>query len=122
MFVVRKLDRELTLVFGFRDLIRIVGLAESEARVFARSGAQVTDGANRRPTAAERLAGEELLPVTTNACVMIGKICNVGKFSLCGPGRRDFMTGVAGEAHVLFGRMKKGRVLGSGSLRSLRLR
>ncbi len=82
----------------------------------------MTDGANRRPTAGDCLPGEELLPVTTKACVMIWKVRNVGKISFCGPGRRDFMTGVAGEALVLFGRMKKGRVPGSGSLRSLRLR
>src|SRR6059058_2501597 len=46
MFVVGKFDRELALVFRLRGLIRAVRFSECKARIFARPGAQVTDGAD----------------------------------------------------------------------------
>lgn len=101
MFVVWKLDGELAFVFRLRRLIGIVRFAESEARVFARRGAHVTDSANRRAGAGERLPREELLPVAANAGVVIGKVRGVWKISFRCPLGRKCMTGVAREALVL---------------------
>jgi hypothetical protein len=46
MFVVRKLNRELALFFYLKSLLRIIWFTESEARILARSGAQVANRAN----------------------------------------------------------------------------
>lgn len=108
MFVVGKLDGELAFVFRLRRLIGTVRFAESEARVFARRGAQVTNSANRRARAGERLPREELLPVAANAGVVIGKVRCVREISFRCPVGRKFVTGVAREALVLFRRMQKG--------------
>ena len=67
MFVVRKLDRELALVFRFKGLIRVIRFAESEAPSFFGRSAQVADCANCWASAAECLSGKELLAMTTNA-------------------------------------------------------
>src|SRR5260370_1586293 len=98
MFVVRKLDRKLAFVFRLRSLTRAVRFAESEPRIFARRGTHVTNGANRGAGTGESLAREKLLPVTAHACIVIRKICRVGKISLRGPSGRQFVTGVARKA------------------------
>jgi len=102
MFVVRKLDRKLPFVFRFCRLIGIIRLAESEARIFARRGVQMTDGANRRTRCDKGLACEKLLPVTTHTRFVIGKIGDVREFSFGSPGSWNFVTRVAGQALVSF--------------------
>src|SRR5882724_6461704 len=102
MFVVRKLNRELAFVFCFRRLIRTGGFAESEAALFPWRGTHVTDGTNSRAGGDESLAGEELLAMTTYTSVMVWKIRNIGKNSLRGPFRGNFVAGVTSQALVLF--------------------
>ena len=103
MFVVRKLDQELTLVFCLHRLIRTVGFAESKPALFTRRGAHVTDRANRRAGGYKSLACEKLLTMTTDTRVMVWKIRNIGKGSLRGPFRRDFVAGVTSQTLVLLG-------------------
>src|SRR6185437_1802943 len=103
MFVMGKLNRELALVFCLRLLRRVVGLAESEAGLLARRGAHMTYRADCRPGSNHRLAREELLAMTTNARIMIGKVGHVGKISLRSPASRNLVTFVAGEILVLVG-------------------
>lgn len=107
MFVMRELDRELAFVFGLRRLTSIVRLAKSEPHILARPGAHVTDGADCRAGAGESQPREELLPVTTHTRIVIGKVRRVGKISLRRPRGRHLVTGVAREALVFLGRMKK---------------
>src|SRR6266849_4226306 len=106
MFVVRELDGELAFVFRLRCLT-IVRFAKSEPRIFPRRGPQVANGANRGAGAGESLSREELLSMTANAGVVIGKVCCVGKISLRRPRGREFVTGVAPEALMFLGRMQK---------------
>src|ERR1041385_554062 len=101
MFVMRKLDRELPLVFGLRLLISLVWSAKGEARIFTRRGAHVTDSANCGTRSDHRLAREELLPMTTHTGVVIGKVGNVRKVSFCSPRCRNLVTFVALETLVL---------------------
>lgn len=103
MFVVRKFNFELALVFGLRRLVSAIRFAKSETAIFARRGPQVTDRADRRARAAHGLTGEELRPVTTNARIVIGKICDVGKRPVRSPGSRNLVTSVALETLVLVG-------------------
>ena len=105
MLVMRKFDRELPLIFGLRRLIRTIRLAESEPAIFARRGAQMTDSADCRASAAHSLTREELRPVTTHACVVIGKISDIRKRAVGGPRRRNLVTGVALETLVFLGRV-----------------
>ena len=102
MFVVRKLDRELTFVFCFRRLLRTVGFAERETTILAWRGAHVTDDADRRAGGRECLPCEKLLAMTTYTSIMVWKVRNVGKDALRGPFGRDFVTGVTRQALVLF--------------------
>lgn len=118
MFVVRKLNRELAFFFRLRRLIRVIRLAKSKARIFARRGAHMTDCANRRAGADERLPRKELLPVATHTRIVIGKVCGVGKISLRRPRGRQLVAGVAREALVFLRRMEKRRILGGRSARS----
>ena len=101
MFVVRKFNRELTLVAGFACLIRIVGFAKGEAPFFAGRRAHMTHGADRRASTAEGLTCEKLLAMTTYTSIMVWKVRNVRKGALRGPFGRDFVTGVTSEALVL---------------------
>src|SRR5258708_6784347 len=117
MFVVRKLDGELPFVFRLRCLISAVRFPESEARIFARGGAYVTDRAECRPGANESLPREKLLPVAADAGLVIGKVRGVGKISLRRPIGRELVTLVACEALVLIGRMQKCRIPGGRSAR-----
>ena len=105
MFVVRKFDFELPVVFWLRRLIRAIRFAKSEPALFARRGAQVTDRADGGAGAAHRLTREKLLPVTTHARVVIGKVSGVWKCTTSGPCRRNLVAGVALEAFVFVGRM-----------------
>ena len=107
MFVVRKLDGELAFVFRPRRLTSIVRFAESEARIFARRRARVTDSANRRASARKSLPREELLPVAAHAGVVIGKVCGVWEISFRRPFGWELVTGVAREALVFLGRVQK---------------
>ena len=107
MFVVRKLDRKLPFIFWFCRLISRIRLAKSEARVFARRGAHVTNRANRGAGAGKSLSREELLTMAANAGVVIGKVCGVGKISLRRPLGWQLVTGVAREALVFLGRVQK---------------
>ena len=97
MFVVRKLDRELSLVFWFRSLGGAIRLPKDEAPVCARRSSHVADGANRRTDADERLAREKLLSMTTDAGVVVWKVSYIRKVALCRPGSGNFVTGVAGQ-------------------------
>ena len=103
MFVMRKLDFELSFVFRFRSLVRAIRFAESETTIFARSRAQVTNGADRRAGTAHRLTRKELRPVTTHARVVIGKVSRVRKCTTSSPCRRNLVTSVALETLVFVG-------------------
>jgi hypothetical protein len=111
MFVMRKLDLELTFVPGLGRLLRVVRFTKSKPRVCARRRAQMADSANRRTGAGKRLARKKLLPMTTNTGLMIGKIRDVRKVSLCRPGCWHFVTAITSQAFVLVRGMQKGRVL-----------
>src|SRR6187431_448554 len=100
MFVVRKFDFELALVFWLRGLFSAIWLAEGETSFFARGGAQMTDRADRRAGTAHRLTREELRPVTAHARVVIGKVRSVRKYTTSSPCRRNLVTGVAFETLV----------------------
>lgn len=122
MLVVRKFNRELALFLCLKSLIRIIRFTESEARSFARSSPRVTDRADCRPGATERLPGKKLLPMTLNTGIVSGKISHIGKVSLGRPGRRNFVTRVAFEALVFSRRMKEAGILCCRSPRGLGLR
>ena len=100
MFVVRELDSELAFVFRLRRLISVVRFPESEARIFARRGAQVTNRADNRTGANQSLSREKLLPVAAHAGIVIRKVCHVGKISFRRPRGRELVTVVACEALV----------------------
>lgn len=103
MFVVGKVDLELPLVFWFRRLVRPVRFAESEAAIFAWRRAQMTNRTDRRAGSDERLAREELRPVTAHARVVIGKVSHVGKRTTSRPRCWNLVTRVALEALVFIG-------------------
>ena len=107
MFVMWKFNCELALVFRFHRLRGDVRFSKREALIFARRGAHMTDRADGWACARHRLAREELLAMTTNARVMIGKIRDIRKVSLRGPGCGNLVTGVTGEALVLVRKMKE---------------
>src|SRR5260370_34946656 len=112
MFVVRELNGELAFVFRLRRLTSMVRFAKSEPRIFPRRGPHVANGANRGAGAGESPPREELLSMTANAGVVIGKVCCVGKISLRRPRGRELVTGVAGDALVFLGRRTRRRNLG----------
>ena len=101
VLVMRKLDRELPFFFGFRRLIGIIWLPESEACILTRRGPHMANGADGRASADECLTCEELLPVAANASIVIGKISNVRKISFCRPRRGDLVATIARQALVL---------------------
>lgn len=103
MLIMRKFDSKLPLIFRLRSLIRAIRFAESEPPIFARRGAKVTDRADCGPGAAHRLTREELGPVTTHACVVIGKIRDIGERAVCCPCCRNLVTSVALETFVFVG-------------------
>ena len=103
MLVVWKLDRELSLVFCPRLLICVVRFAEGEARLLAWRCMHVTDDTDCRAGSNHCPAREELLPMTTHASLMVGKVSNVGKVSSRSPRRRNLVTLVAPETHMFFG-------------------
>ena len=105
MFVMRKFDLELALIFWFRSLIRAIRFAESEAAIFARRGAQVAYGTNRRASSDRRLTREELRPVATHTRVVIRKISRVRKYATGSPRCRNLVTGIALETFVFVGRV-----------------
>ena len=101
MFVMRKLDRELPRWFRLHWQVRDIWFTEREARIFTWRGAHVTDGANARARSHHHLAREELLPVTSNARIVIGKISNIGKVAFCIPRRGNFVTLIAVKTLML---------------------
>ena len=107
MFVMRKLDHELALVLRFHSLVRIVGIAKRKPYIFARRGADMTNGANGGTGADDCLAREELLAMATNTRVMIGKVSDVRKVPFGSPDGGDLMAVIATEAFVLFREMKE---------------
>ena len=110
MPVVWKLDGELPLVLWLRGLLGIVRFAESETRGGAWGRSQVTDGADCGTRATHRLGRKELRTMTTNAGIVIGEVSDIRKIALRIPDGRNLMTGIAGEAFMFVGRMKKGRI------------
>ena len=122
MLVVWKLNGELPLIFRLRSLIRAIRFAESEPAIFARRGAQMTDSADCRAGAAQSLTREELRPMTTHACVVIGKIRDIGERAVRSPCRRNLVTGVALETFVFVGRVQKSGILCGRTPGRLRLR
>src|SRR5262252_7160111 len=119
MLVMGKLDRELPLVFRFGRLISCVWFAKGEPRFLARRRSQVADRTNCRTRAAEGLPGKELLPVTANTGIVIGKVGHIGKVAFRIPRRRNLVAAVAGEALMFFGKVQEGRVLRGRSPRRL---
>ena len=111
MFVVRELNREFTFVFGFQRLTRAVGPAKREARVFSGRRSDVANSANGWAGAAECLTREKLLPVTTDAGIVIGKISHVREISFGIPRGRNFVAGIARETFVLIRRMLESGIL-----------
>lgn len=98
MFVVREFDRELPFLLWFQRQLRSIGLAKCEARVCARRGAKVADGANRRSGSDHRLSCKKLLTMTTDAGVVIGKVGDVREIALRVPCRWNLVTSIAREA------------------------
>src|SRR5438094_1739055 len=92
VLVMRKFDRELPFFFRPGWLARVVRLAERETCVFPGRGAHVTHRANGWASANERLTCEKLLPVTTDAGIVIRKISNIGKVSFRVPRGRNFVA------------------------------
>jgi hypothetical protein len=100
MLVMGKLDRELPFLFLLHRELRDVGRAKREAHLFTWRGAHVTDGANAWACSHQHLAREELLPMTTHAGIVIGKIGDIGKVSFRIPCSWDFVTSIARQGFV----------------------
>src|SRR5258708_1891840 len=105
MFVVGKLNRELSFIFWFCGLACAIRFAERETPVFVRRGVHVADRADSRTCADEGLSCEKLLAMTTDTGIMTWKVSDVRKVTFCGPHRRDFVTGIARQAFVFVRRM-----------------
>ena len=103
MFVVGELDRELPFIFRLNCLAGDIRFAEGESAIFARRRTHVTDRANRRTRGDESLSCEKLLSMTTDTGVVVWKVSDVGEVTFRRPFSWDLVTGVAGEAFVLFG-------------------
>ena len=102
MLVMGKLDRELPFIFRLWHLAGNIRFPESVSPIFARRRTHVTDSANRRTGAEERLSRKELLSMTTDAGVMLWKVSDVGKITFRRPFSWDLVTGIAGEVFVFF--------------------
>src|SRR6266496_761594 len=103
MFVVRKFDCELPFSLWLDRLSNVVWSSECEACIFAWRRPYVADCADRRASAGECLAREELLEMTAHTGIVIGKVSHVRKGSFCRPFGRNFMASIAGQAFVFFG-------------------
>src|SRR6266567_7294855 len=101
VLVMREFDRELPFFFRPGWLARVVGPAEREASFFPGCGAYVANSANGWAGAAECLTREKLLPVTTDAGIVIGKISHVREISFGIPRGRNFVATIARQALVL---------------------
>src|ERR1700741_506685 len=101
MFVMRKLDGELTQVLRFFNLLCLIRLAECKARSFARRGARVANNADCRSRSDHRLARKELRAMTANAGIVSRKIGHVGKVALSRPRRRNLVARAASESLML---------------------
>ena len=107
MLVVGKLDYELPLVFRFRLLIRRLWFTKREPRFSARRGFHMADRADRGTRSDHRLFREELLPMAADTGIVIWKVSNVGKISLCSRRGRNLVTFVARQGFMFFRRVKK---------------
>ena len=103
MLVMRKLDRELSLIFRFAGLVGSIRVAENEPPVFAWRRAHMADRANSRTCADEGLAREKLLSMATNAGVMIWKVGNVWKVAFRRPLSWDLVAGVTSQGFMFVG-------------------
>lgn len=93
MLVMRELDQELA---------PRCGIAEGEPRILPRRNLRMANGTDGglRPF-------EKLRTMTTNACIVAGIVCDVGKVSCFFPIiGRNFVAGIAGLL-VLFRRVRK---------------
>ncbi|SRR6266436_7667732 len=97
MFVVRKLDGELSFVLWFCRLAGAIRFAENKPAILARSGAHVTDRANSRTRPDERLAREKLLSVTTDTGIVVWEVSDIRKITFRGPGRGDLVARIASQ-------------------------
>lgn len=102
MFVVWELDGELPFIFWLCCQAGEIRFAETEAPIFPRRGAHVTDRADRRTRADESLSCEKLLSMTTDTGVMVWKVSDVGEVTLCRPACWQLVTCIAGQAFVFF--------------------
>ena len=103
MFVVRKLDLELPLVFKLRSLVSTIRFTKSEPAIFARRRPHMTDCANCGAGTAHCLTREELRPVATHTRIVIRKIRDIGECAVRSPGSRNPVTGVALQTLVFVG-------------------
>ena len=110
MFVVGKLNRELSFIFWFCGLARAIRFAKRETPVFARRGAHVADRADNRTRADEGLSREKLLAMTTDTGIMTWKVSDVREIALGRPRRGNFVTGIARQTLVFVRRMLECRV------------
>ena len=102
MLVVWKLYSELPFIFRFYCQAREIRFAETEAPIFPRRCAHVTDRADNRTRADESLSCEKLLSMTTDAGVMVWKVSYVGEVTLRRPACYQLVTCIAGQAFVFF--------------------
>src|SRR5207253_3205676 len=79
--------------------------AKREARVFSGRRSDVANGADGWAGSNHSLSREELLPVTANAGIVIGKVRHIRKIAFGIPRGRNFVAGIAGETFVLIRRM-----------------
>ncbi len=111
MFVVGKLDCELPFISCFGSLACAVRFAEDKAPFFARRGAQVTNRADSRTRAGERLAREKLLSMTMDTGIVVWKVSDIREITLSGPCGGNFVTGITHQTLVFVRRMLECRIL-----------
>src|SRR6266436_7603302 len=97
MFVVGKFDRELSFIFWFHSLACAIRFAEDKSPVFARRGAHVTDRANSRTRADERLSCEKLLSMTTDTGIVVWEVSDIRKVTFSRPCGGNSVTGIASQ-------------------------
>jgi hypothetical protein len=119
MFVVRKLDHELSFIFRFYRLVSRVRFAKREAYLRARCSLHMTYRANSRTGSHERLSGEKLLSMTTDAGIVVREVSYIGKIAAGRPWRGNLVTRVASQAFVLVGGMLERGVPGHRCFRRL---
>ncbi len=100
MLIMWKFDRELAVVFRLRRLIGIVRAAENETFIFTRSSFHMTNRADGRPRTNHRWASKELLPMTTHAGIVIGRVSDIGKVTLGIPFSGNLVTVIAFQTLV----------------------